>query len=140
MWLWAGPVSLPGACTPIFFAIVAKMILSSRFMIWLENDFYDCIVLVLLYHMYTICSSNIAENHYRQLNLFLNKPWVVDLVVFPVSNGLSIGQDHLIFLVYHPSLASSKTYTCSNTIKERINLSPNLCEFFHTTYPSLQVV
>ena len=42
--------------------------------------------------MYTLCSSNIAENHYRQLNLFLNKPWVVDLVVFPVSNRLSIGQ------------------------------------------------
>ena len=42
--------------------------------------------------MYTLCCSNIAENHYRQLNLFLNKPWVVDLVVFPVSNRLSIGQ------------------------------------------------
>ena len=66
--------------------------------------------------MYTLCCSNIAENHYRQLNLFLNKPWVVDLVVFPVSNGLSIGQAHLIFLVYQLSLASSKTYTVNNLV------------------------
>ena len=48
--------------------------------------------------MYTLCSSNIAENHYRQLNLFLNKPWVVDLVVSPVTNGLSLGPIHLVLL------------------------------------------